>query len=315
MIANRDKGLIFDIQGHSVYDGPGTRTLVFMSGCPLHCRWCSNPEGMLKRQRIMYKAQSCSMCPNRCVSECTQRAIAINEDGNPPLSFDRELCDHCSTFECLGVCYKNALQLSGKWYAVDDLMRIFNRDRNFWGGGGGVTFSGGEPLLQIAFILEMLKKCRDSYIEVAVETSASIPTEDLLRALPYVKFLFVDVKHMDSQKHREGTGMSNELILRNIRAVASSQWGGRLILRSPIIPGFNDSIENAEATAAFMHEIGMKEINLLPFHRMGSSKYNQLGACYPYEDCPSLSPEELSSLGKVYESHGLTCYLGSNTPF
>jgi pyruvate formate lyase activating enzyme len=315
MIAAQDKGLIFDIQGHSVHDGPGTRTLVFMSGCPLRCRWCSNPEGMLTRQRIMYKVQQCSQCPCRCVSACRQQAISINEGGSPPVCFDRKLCDHCMTFECREVCYKNALQLSGKWYSVEDLMRILNRDRNFWGGAGGVTFSGGEPLLQKTFIGGMLKKCRDAYIEVAVETSANIPTEDLLEVLPYVKFLFVDVKHMDPEKHREGTGVSNDLILRNIRAVAGNQWDGRLVLRSPIVPGFNDSVDNAEATAAFMHEIGMKEINLLPFHRMGASKYEQLGAIYPYQDCQSLNPEDLFSLGKVYESRGLVCYLGSNTPF
>lgn len=309
------KGLIFDIQGHSVHDGPGTRTLVFMSGCPLRCKWCSNPEGMLTRQRLMYKAQQCTNCPNRCVSACRQQAISINEEGTPPLKFDRKLCDHCTTFDCRELCYKSALQLSGKWYAVDDLMRILNRDRSFWGPSGGVTFSGGEPLLQKTFILEILKKCRDAYIEVALETSASIPTEELVAALPYVKFLFVDIKHMDAEKHKEGTGLSNELILQNIRTVADSKWDGRLILRSPIIPGFNDSVENAEATAAFMHEIGMEEINLLPFHRMGSSKYDQLGSSYPYQDFQSLNPEDLAPLKEVYESRGVVCYLGSDTPF
>lgn len=315
MDAGETKGLIFDIQGHSVHDGPGTRTLVFMSGCPLRCKWCSNPEGQLLQPRLMYKAQFCKNCPFGCVEGCPKGAARPSINGSPPVLFDRNACDRCDSMDCVKICYMQALQPSGKWYTVDELMRLFNRDRCYWGPEGGITFSGGEPLLQQEFMLKLLERCNEAYISTCVETNAYVPRPVLQSVLPFVQWLFIDIKHMDSAKHSEGTGVPNELILDNIRWIRSSSWPGRLIIRMPIIDGYNDTAKNAQATADFLKEVSLNEINLLPFHRLGASKYEQLGLAYDYADHAVHAPETLEPLARVYRMQGITCYLGPDTPF
>ena len=312
---DRIRGLAFDVQGYTVHDGPGTRTLVFLSGCPIRCSWCSNPEGQLLIQRLMYKPGKCKACPLRCVEACRSHAISVSKNETPPLRFDRNLCNNCDRFDCVKVCYTEALQVSGRWYTVQELMRILARDRQYWGSEGGVCFSGGEPLLQHQFIVAVLQACHQSYIHTALETCAHVPTPKLLEVLPYVDWLFADIKHMNPDQHQRETGVDNALILHNIRRILDSGWNGRLVIRSPIIPGFNDTRENAEGTAIFMKEIGVREINLLPFHRLGASKYEQLGLPYTYAHHESPSPDLMMTLKRVYEARGLACYLGSDTPF
>ncbi len=309
------KGLIFDVQGHSIHDGLGTRTLVFFSGCPLHCTWCSNPEGLMLRQRLMYKSRFCKNCPGRCIPACTVRAAGPSADGSGPAVFDRRQCDCCETMDCIEVCYTGALQQSGKRYTVDELMRVFSRDRCYWGPQGGITLTGGEPLMQEEFVLDLLERCHDAYIVVCVETSAYVPRTVLQAALPYIDWLLIDIKHMDSARHLEGTGVSNELILDNIRWIASADWPGRMVLRMPVVPGFNDSADNAQATAAFLCEIGQSEINLLPFHRLGASKYEQLGMTYAYAEQPAVAQGALEPLAAIYRQRAITCHLGADTPF
>ena len=309
------KGLIFDIQGHSIHDGPGTRTLVFFSGCPLHCSWCSNPEGLMLRQRLMYKSRFCKNCPGRCITACPVGAARPSADGGPAVVFDRRQCDCCETMDCIEVCYTGALQPSGKWYTVDELMRVFSRDRCYWGPQGGITLTGGEPLMQKEFVLDLLERCHTAYIAACVETSAYVPRTVLRAALPYIDWLFIDIKHMDSARHLEGTGVSNQLILDNIRWIATADWPGRMVLRMPVVPGFNDSVDNAEATAAFVTEIGQSEINLLPFHRLGASKYEQLGMTYAYAEQPALAQATLEPLAAVYRQRAINCHLGADTPF
>ncbi len=310
------KGLIFDIQAQSVHDGPGSRTLVFMSGCPLACRWCCNPEGLQLRRRLMYKAQKCELCPRPCVGACPRRAISPGENGKDQrIRIDRARCESCTSFTCVSNCYRQALQLSGKWMSGDELMRILARDREYWSSDGGVTFGGGEPLLQKEFVIAMLKLCQASCIHTTLETSAYAPTDSLLEALLHANFVFADLKHMNDARHREETGVSNLPILHNLRAIAGANWGGRIVLRCPIVPGFNDDVENAIATATFMRDLGFREINLLPFHRLGVSKYEQLGMAYHFAEQPAVAPEALAALKAVYEANKISCYMGANTPF
>jgi len=303
------KGLIFDIQGYSVHDGSGCRTLVFLSGCPLRCAWCSNPEGQLLRPRLMYRERKCTHTHYRCLAACPHNAIRLT-DTNPPLQFDRSTCDRCDHMECVSACLSEALRIASRTYTVDELMRILVRDQGFWGSQGGVTFAGGEPLFQAEFLLALLAKCRSNYMHTTVETCAHASTSVFREVLNWTDALFIDIKHMDSSAHRAGTGAGNELILQNIEEVASTGWDGRLIIRVPIVPGFNDTVENLQATAAFMAGLELKEVNLLPFHRLGHSKYEQLGLDYEYAQVPTPSAEALKSYQRIFEAAGLQCYVG-----
>ncbi|MGV8121582.1 MAG: glycyl-radical enzyme activating protein [Candidatus Xenobiia bacterium LiM19] len=307
------EGLIFDIQGFSLHDGPGGRTLVFMSGCPLRCRWCANPEGQLLHRRLMYRSLHCRCSTFSCISCCPHGAI--ERGSSSPLVFDRALCERCETFSCVEGCYRDALKASGAWYTISSLMKELERDRRFWGAGGGVTFGGGDPVVQHRFVSEALKTCRSHYIHTALETSACCSFEILREVLLHVDWAFIDVKHMDSLRHCEATGLGNEEILRNISALASSGWKGRLIVRIPLITGFNDSEDNLAASAGFLRSCGIGEVNLLPFHRLGASKYEQLGLCYDYASLESPGSEHLKTCGALMEQQGLRCYLGYETPF
>ncbi len=320
---NEEKGLIFDIQGYSVHDGPGCRTLVFLKGCPLDCAWCSNPEGKQFKQEIMYRATKCTHLTQgceRCISACPEGAIRKNpsENGDKeanPLILDRSKCRSCRDFDCAAVCYFEALKICGRWYTVSELMRILKRDQQYWGGQGGVTFSGGEPLMQRRFMRAVLEACRDAYIHTAVETSAYIESGAFLELMKFVDWAFIDIKHMDPEKHKIGTGVSNELILSNIALLARSGWSGRLIIRMPVIPGFNDDDENILKTAEFLRQVGLVEMNILPFHRLGDSKWSQLGEAYPYRDYEGTPEEKLAHLQKLLLDQRIACYVGSETPF
>ena len=307
------KGLIFDVQGHSVHDGPGTRTTVFMNGCPLKCIWCCNPEGLFHEPVMVYLKSRC-VCCGACIEACPHGAIKISDDKK--LIHDRTLCDVCKTHECAAACLHEATSLSGKYYTVDDLMKIFQRDRQFWGEKGGVTFSGGEPLLQREFILEVLKRCKKSYIHVALETTSCFDTEYFMEVMDYVGWVFADIKHMDPVEHKKLTGVENTLILKNIRALAEKKdWDGFIVPRIPIIPGMNDSDINIKATAKFVKEIGLELINILPFHRLGESKYTELGKTYQFADQIPPTNEHMESIKKIIEAEGLVCYIGYETPF
>jgi pyruvate formate lyase activating enzyme len=315
------QGLVFDIQGYSVHDGPGCRTLVFMKGCPLHCEWCSNPEGMRTTQDVMFRNTKCVNRKNgctRCIDTCPHQAIVQNPDESEDaqqLLIDRSLCYRCEGHECLSVCYFEGLRYCGEWRSVDDLMHVFERNRHYWGSRGGASFSGGEPLLQYEFMHAMLAACRNAHIHVTVETTAHIPTEKFLDLMGMVDFAFIDVKHMDSQRHREKTGVNNELILSNIAALVKSNWPGRLVLRFPVIEGYNDTLENAEALAVFMQQLGLFEVNILPFHRLGDTKWTQLGKSYLFHDKNSTPEETMFRIQDSFLSKHIACYVGSDTPF
>jgi len=307
------KGLIFDIQGFAVHDGPGCRTMIFMKGGPLKCEWCSNPEGQRPTPEIMYSRRSCRRETYTCVEACPFRAISISKPGDY-ITIDRSKCADCASLDCASACYNNALRVVGKYVTVEDLMRIIKRDRAYWGDGGGVTITGGEPLYQPEFVIEVLKECYESYIHTTLETCAHVPWKYLEEAVKYLDWLFVDLKHMDPVKHLEGTGATNELILENIRRLAKIR-GPRLIIRIPVVPGYNDSLENMEASARFLSDIKVEEVNLLPFHRLGASKYEQLDREYAYKETKPPSREKLEEICMVFKRRGLKCYVGSNTPF
>ena len=322
-LSDRDrelKGRIFDIQSYSVHDGPGCRTLIFMSGCPFRCKWCCNPESFYNRQGKLYRASKCvsradKRC-TRCMDACPYGAVSDNsQDPDHPMKFDWDKCHVCTTLECVDACFDDALVTISEEYTVEQVMRILERDRHYWSGNGGVTFSGGDPMFQPEFLLAVLERCDEAYIHKAIETEASAATDVYLNVMRHMDFAFNDLKSMDAEKHREYTGMGNEQVLQNIRALASSSCATRLILRTPVIRGFNDTDEDFDKIGAFMREVGLNELNILPFHRLGVSKWEELSMTYAFADDKPTPPERLERLRKVVQGHGIRCYLGSETPF
>lgn len=307
------KGLIFDIQGFSVHDGPGCRTLIFMKGCPLRCDWCANPEGISPKPQLMYYRSRCKAESFSCVNTCEENALFRAPD-NCSVYIDRGKCNDCNTFECVDGCNYDALRVCGQYINVDKLMRRIRRDRRYWGSGGGVTLTGGEPMLQPEFITELLKQCHERYIHTAIETCGYAPWEDFERVLPYVEWVFFDLKHMDSDKHKESTGKSNTLILENARQIASA-GEYKLVFRVPLIPGFNDSEENIKATAEFIAETGRDEVNILPIHYLGISKYSALGLDCRYALREMIPREKLMDIKRIFNEYSIKCYVGSSTPF
>jgi pyruvate formate lyase activating enzyme len=309
-----NKGLISSIESYTVHDGPGCRTTIFMAGCPLQCAWCANPETWDLRQKILYNAQKCqsgSGC-TRCLGACPHGALE-QKDGS--LAFDWRKCKHCKTFACAEVCRPEALRVCGKWYTEEQLMARLDLDRDFWDSEGGITFSGGEPFSQPEFIKAILTRCTRRYIHTAIETSAYAGRTIFLDIMQLIDFAFIDIKHMDPALHKQKTGADNTPVLENIKALLHSGWAGRLVLRTPVIEAYNDSPENMAATAAFMQSVGLREINLLPFHRLGESKWRQLGKTYQYQAFPATGEKKMAALQRILENAGLLCYVGSNTPF
>lgn len=311
----RTKGLIFDIQAFSVHDGPGCRTNVFLTGCPLQCKWCANPESWILDKHILFAENVCKYekgC-RACEEVCPHHSIQLKADGKPQLNW--EVCKSCKTFECSKICPNQVLKQCVKEYTIEELMTILKRDFNNWGSDGGVTFSGGDPCLQHEFLLEVLKECKKLQIHTAIETSAYAREDIFLEIMQYINFAFIDIKNMDTKLHEWGTGVSNKQILSNIIALKRSGWNGRLVLRQPTIHGYNDSDENARQVIAFMKELDLFEINLLKFHRLGATKWEQMGKTYEYMEHGDMTEERMEELQRMYLDENIACYIGDNTPF
>ncbi|WP_053954965.1 4-hydroxyphenylacetate decarboxylase activase [Inediibacterium massiliense] len=309
------KGNIFDIQSFSVHDGPGSRTAVFMNGCPLRCEWCANPESWEIHPHIMFSESSCKYKDGcrRCIDICKKGAFSFHEEGECKLNFN--ICKECKSFDCSRVCFYQAIKVCGKEYTVEELMRILQRDSHSWSKEGGVTFSGGEPFIQKEFLLEALKECKKNYIHTAIETTAFVDEDSFLSVMEYIDFAFIDVKHMNRYEHKKKTGVYNDDILKNIGRLARSNWRGRLVLRMPVIRDFNDTYENIMDTISFMKKCDLVEINILPFHRMGESKWRQLGKEYKYKNEEATSEEKLEEIQDLFLSENIACYIGDHTMF
>ncbi|MGA2461707.1 MAG: glycyl-radical enzyme activating protein [Candidatus Bathyarchaeia archaeon] len=313
-MAHSLRGLVFDVQGFSVHDGPGCRTLFFMKGCPLKCSWCCNPEGQSFKPQLMYSQRKCKAETYSCVGACPVGAISKANNADS-ITLDWSKCEKCHQFSCVNSCYNGALRVVGRDVTVEEAMEIVTRDRAYWGQGGGVTFGGGEPLAQPEFTTAMLERLYNSYVHTAIETCAHVSPKILERALNYADWVFVDIKHMDPEKHREGTGVTNELILKNIEGIIAQRNDSRIVVRIPVVPGFNDSDENMKATATFMKKIRKKEVNLLPFHRLGTTKYEQLGWEYKYRSVTAPLDDKMMHVARIFEQNQIKCYVGSGTPF
>ena len=304
------KGTVFDIQGLSVHDGPGCRTLIFINGCTLNCFWCSNPEGISRKPVLMHFQSRCISC-GKCINECPEGAIKRVEG---ELIISREFCLICKNKNCISVCHNNGLMLSGYEIIISKLLNIIQRDRQYWGNEGGITLSGGEPLLQIDFAEAILKKCHKSYIHTAIETSGNIPYENFKRVTPYLDWLFFDLKHFDSEKHKFGTKADNKLIIENARCLAK-EFDGRLVFRMPLVPQYNDSPENINTVISFLKEVDASEINILPLHHLGREKYKSINRIYDGLNYPIPTTENLQKVKMKFTEAGINCYIDGETPF
>ena len=307
-------GRLYDIQGFSVQDGPGIRTTAFLKGCPLRCPWCHSPESQAFYKQLSWMSMRClglEACKSRCMKACPKNAI---EEG--PLKTDiatgaqlrtvhvkRELCDNCGA--CADKCYVEALTMCGKDYTSQELVDRLLQDKSFFEtSGGGVTISGGEPLCQIDFVVEVLQGLKENGIHTALDTTGYAPWETLERTIPYVDLYLYDLKHMDSAKHKAAVGVPNERILENAQKLA--QCGKKLQVRIPVIPRFNEDEENIRATAEFCVGLGeaVQVVQLLPYHNMGVMKYLRISDGKPLEAIPP-SDEKMERLRGIMASYGL----------
>ena len=296
--------MIFNIQKCSIHDGTGLRTLVFFKGCPLRCPWCANPESHAHGRDIveyLSKCIGCGMCRKRCP------VSAIGEDGR----IDRSRCLEGCT-ECTDICYAEARRNVGKTYTIDELYEEIKKDKVFYDiRGGGVTFSGGEPLLYGKYLEDISRKCWENRISVCVESCGCSKFENFAGALPYIDSMFMDIKLIDSKKHREVTGVGNELILENIWKI--SEYGIPLTIRTPVVPGYTDSPENISGISRFITGLpSVSEYELLVYHNLGESKYGALGRDYDLKGTKPPSDDEMLALTKLANSilqpHNKSCF-------
>ena len=304
-------GRVFNIQRYSIHDGLGIRTLVFLKGCPLRCLWCSNPESQKSMPELGFIESTCvgaEPCGAPCVSACLEDAVILNGHGKP--SIDRDSCNNCG--KCAEACCHDALKLVGDEMSVAEVLAEVEKDRAFYRrSGGGVTIGGGEPLAQHRFTAELLEAAREEYLHTAIETSGHGAWKHFEKVLRHVDLLYFDLKQMDPEKHEALTGQSNELILDNLGKALSIKEPQDVVIRIPVIPGCNDSRENIRESARFVAELGITQIELMPYHVFGASKYRQYGMIYQLDE-PAPAPEsDLQSLRALVESFGLREVTGS----
>ncbi len=295
---------IFDIKRFSIHDGPGIRTTVFLKGCPLACEWCHNPESQKFTPELILKLDRCLGC-GACVEICPEEAITM-VDGKSLTNWDR--CTHCG--DCVAVCYTGARELAGEDVSVGEILEIVERDRVFYAeSGGGVTFSGGEPLSQPEFLEETLKACRNAGLHTALDTSGHASWEVVNRIRAYVDLFLYDVKFIDKDLHKKYTGVSNELILDNLQKLA--EHGHKIHIRTPIIPEINDAPEHIQQLGEFVARLpGISRLDVLAYHEMASEKYRRLGRDYPLRGCKSPSDSAMQNIARTLREFGLEVHIG-----
>ena len=301
-----DSAFVSNIQRFCVHDGPGIRTVVFLTGCPLRCKWCQNPETYNAAPQLMYNKTLCTRC-GLCIEACPQRAISLTD--NDGVCTDKGLCERC--FSCTQACPFQARQVSCQPYTVPQLVKEILKDAVFFKNSrGGVTLSGGEPMLQPGFCVDLLTRLKQRGIHTAIETCGFAPWESFERILPVVDLFLYDIKLFDPEKHVRWTGQGNQLIRANLAALVGT--GKPITVRVPLIPGVNDA-EEFESIVNFMaHFASLRDLHILPFHQLGSSKYELLGRAYDLADVQEDNAERIEACKGYAESKGLRVSLGGS---
>lgn len=296
-------GVIFAIKRYALHDGPGLRVTVFLKGCPLSCRWCHNPEGLRAAPSMLTVPGKCVGCGD-CVAACPRGALFPGSGG---MVRNREACTVCGL--CAEVCPALAHELVGLTRSVHEVMAEIEKELPFFSRGGGVTFSGGEPLAQPDFLEALLLACADLDLHRAVDTSGFADAATIMRIARHTDLFLFDIKHMDPAAHRQATGVDNAMILANLRLLAES--GARISLRLPLIPGVNDDSGNIRATGLFAASLpGIRDMDVLPYHASARGKYAKLGLPYPGQDIPSSEAGDVERAVNILQDCGLAVRVG-----
>lgn len=302
-VTSRPVGMISRIARYSVHDGPGIRTTVFLKGCPLRCWWCHSPESQQRGPQLALKPDRCVRC-GACIEACTEHAASLGPTG--PIT-DRALCRVCG--ECAGLCPSGAREITGVEMTADALMAEIARDVVFFEqSGGGVTFSGGEPLVQPDFLEAVLRKARAAGIHTAVDTCGYAEASSVARVIEHTNLFLFDLKVLDEARHAEITGVSNRPILENLRLLIDA--GADVRVRFPLVSGVNDETGDVEALAAFVKDIGLLHVDVLPYHRAGLAKYERYGLDYRLPDLQPPGEATVERVVAVFRRNGLDARIG-----
>ena len=298
------RGVIFDLKRYALHDGPGIRTTVFLKGCPLTCPWCANAEGRSAAPEVQLNGERCIRC-QACAAACPQGAVSVGDDG---VAIDRAHCAQCGA--CATACPSEALRLVGESVSVDELVARVERDRLFFDeSGGGVTFSGGEPLAQPEFLVHCLRACRQRELHTAIDTSGAAAAETLTAVAPHADLFLFDLKLLDTARHAALVGVPSELVLENLRWLVAN--GNSVWVRVPLIPGVNDDDENVAALADFVSALSpTPPVYLLPYHRIGQSKRRRLGQPDPIDAVSPPMDAQMTEIAARLSSTGLTVRIG-----
>lgn len=295
--------IIFNIQKFCVHDGPGIRTTVFFKGCPLKCMWCHNPESQNARKEMLYDKNKCTLC-GKCISICPQGALVIEES---IIKTDINKCNFCG--KCCIYCVNGAREIAGKEYTVDEVVNAVLKDKIFYEeSNGGVTLSGGEPLINIDFVEELLMKLKSNNIHTAVDTCGAVNFDILERASKYTDLFLYDLKAMDDEKHIKYTGVSNKIIIENLKRL--SKIHNNINIRMPIIEGVNADFDHIGEVLRLIDGLGIVNVNLLPYHDISQHKYFKLGRTYNSEIMAKPSDDKMNSFKEIFESKGYKVKIG-----
>lgn len=299
------EGLIFDVKRYAINDGPGIRVTFFLKGCPLRCAWCHNPEGISPQVQKMYSVDKCIGC-EACVEACPEKACSLTPEG---IVTDRDVCVLCGL--CADVCPTKATEMSGEIITVEDVVTIVEKERVFFDqSGGGVTFSGGEPLMQADFLITLLDELGARSIHRTVDTTGLAKKEILLEVAERTDHFLYDLKMMNSDRHRKWTGVGNGIILNNLKLLAETE--ASINIRIPLIKGVNDDGENIEQTAAFVAGLAgeKKSVNILSYHDIMANKYEKLGEDFSSFAMSEPTSFELSNVISKFAAFGLQATIG-----